>query len=74
MLDQLLGEPTLADAWLADQQEEPPAAGERIIETAVELDEFPLAAHEPAGRRLGRRLGRHRPQVKCRILLQDRLV
>ena len=44
LCDQLLGEAALADAGLADEQEQPPAAGEGVIETADQLGQLPRAA------------------------------
>ena len=38
--DQLLGEPALADAGLAGEQEEAPAAGERVLEAGEQLVEL----------------------------------
>ena len=75
MRDQLLGEAALADAGLADEQEQAPAAGEGIIETADQLGQFALAAHERAARGLRRRLGRRRllrRQVESRVLREYR--
>ena len=62
--DQLLGEAALADAGLADEQEQTPAAGEGVVEPADQLGQLALAAHERAARasRAGSRtLGRCRP-------------
>ena len=73
MRDQLLREAALADAGLADEQEQATAAGERIIESGDELGELGLAAHKRAASRLGHRLG-HRAAVESRILHEDRLV
>ena len=43
LCDQLLGEAALADPWLADQQEQPAAAREGVIETADELSQLAVA-------------------------------
>jgi hypothetical protein len=69
---ELLREAALADAGLAGEQEQAPATGERVVDTADELGELPLAADEPAARCTGRRLGHG--EVESRILPQDRLV
>ena len=48
---QLLGEPALADAGLAGEQEQAAAAGERVVEAGEQLGELALAADERAARR-----------------------
>ena len=75
MCDQLLGEAALADAGLADEQEQPPAACEGVIETADELGQLALATHKGAPCGLHRRLARRRllrRQVEFGILREYR--
>jgi hypothetical protein len=64
----LIGEPALADPGLTGEQEQAPAAGERVVDTAEERGELTLAADKPPARRAGRRLGR---EVEARILPED---
>jgi hypothetical protein len=74
--DQLLGQAALADARLAHQQEQPPTAGEGVVEAADQLAQLALAAHKRAARGLHCRLGRPRPgrhhEPESRVLGQDR--
>ena len=76
MCDQLLGESALADTGLAHEQEQPSAAGERVIETLDELGELALAAHERAARTgddaIGCRRLLRRCQLQSRVLREDR--
>ena len=48
---ELLGEPALADARLADEQEQPSAAGQRIVEAGGQLRQLALATDEGRRRR-----------------------
>ncbi len=69
--DQLLGEPALADPRLADEQERPPAAMERVVEAGEQVGELPRAADERGRRRI--RAGRVGGDVvERRVLLEDR--
>src|SRR4029453_12600991 len=70
---QLLGEPALADSGLAYEEEEAPAARERVIEAPEQLVQLDVAPDEGPSRCLVHRGGRGR-QVEREILLQDRLV
>jgi hypothetical protein len=72
---QLVGEAALADAGLAGEQDQTPAADEGIVETSGQLGQLGLAAHERAARADRGGLGRARPfgrQVEPRILGENR--
>jgi hypothetical protein len=76
---EFVGEAALADPRLADEQEEPPTAGQRVVEPGLERVELPLAADErprgaPAGHGRGHLLfdlWSRRRKVQRRVLAQD---
>ena len=57
---------------LADEQEEPPVAGEGVVETGDELGELGLAADERAADASAARSAA--AQIESRVLPEDRLV
>src|SRR5207248_8282257 len=64
-------EPALADAGLADEEEQPAAPGERVVESGDELGELRLAPDKAAGG-----VGVENPcrgKIERRILVQNRL-
>ncbi|MBA3261287.1 MAG: hypothetical protein H0T69_02190 [Thermoleophilaceae bacterium] len=73
MSHQLVGELALADARLAGDQDEPPAACQRVLEGADELGQLALASHKDAPAGLGWRIAHWTP-VEQRILAQDCLL
>ena len=83
----LLGEPALADPGLPDEQDQPAAAGERVVETGDQRGQLALSADERAARCLARRspgsvdrpIRRWWPRpglavLERGVLLQDRVV
>ena len=68
---ELLGEAALADARLADEQEQAPVAGDGVLEAGGQLRELAVATDEGAGDDLRRWL-LDRGEIEPRILRQDR--
>jgi hypothetical protein len=76
LCDHLLGEAALADAGLADEQEQAPPAGKGIIETPDQLGQLARAAHKRAARGLQCRLACRRRlrggEMELRVLREYR--